>query len=60
MTNTQLKAIEQKIADHISTSVRDELRHWVENNSIMDEDCEEVDIDLNAFDWELSLDLSYN
>lgn len=61
MTTTQLQAIEQHLAEYLSqTSVREELRHWVENNSIMDEDGEEVDIDLNSFDWKLSLDLSYN
>jgi hypothetical protein len=61
MTNLQLQSIEKHIAEYLcQTGVREEIRHWIENNAVLDENGEEMELDLNSFDWNLSLELSYN
>ena len=60
MTNTQLKAIESHIAHYLAvTGVREEIRHYLENNAILDENGEEIETDVTDFEWEVSLNLDY-
>ena len=61
MTNIQLQQIQEHLMTVLSqTSVRDELRSYLENNVILDDEENEVEIDLNSFDWNLSLELTHN
>ncbi len=61
MTNIQLQQIQEHLATVLTqTSVRDELRYYLENNVILDDDGDEVELDLNSFDWNLSLELIHN
>ena len=60
MTTTQLKAIESQITRYLEvTGVRDEIRYFLENNAILDDEGEEIEVSASDFDYKISLDLSY-
>ena len=61
MSNIQLQQIQEHLATVLSqTSARDQLRFCMENNVVLDDDENEVEIDLNSFDWYLSPESIHN